>query len=43
MQQNPLANFNHKDFEIKSNNLCDIINQFILITEIQNDFKRIKC
>lgn len=28
MQQNPLANFSHKDFEIKSNNLCDIINQF---------------
>ena len=28
MQQNPLANFSHKDFEIKSNNLCDIINQY---------------
>ena len=28
MQQNPLANFSHKDFEIKSNNLCDVVNQF---------------
>ena len=28
MQQNPLANFRHKDFTIKSNELCDIINQF---------------
>ena len=28
MQQNPLANLRHKDFEIKSNNLCDIINQY---------------
>ena len=30
MQQNPLANFRHKDFTIKSNELCDIINQFRL-------------
>lgn len=28
MKQNPLANFRHKDFAIKSNELCDIINQF---------------
>ena len=28
MKQNPLANFRHKDFTIKSNELCDIINQF---------------
>ena len=30
MQQNPLANLRHKDFEIKTNNLCEIINQFRL-------------
>lgn len=30
MQQNPLANLRHKDFEIKTNKLCDIINQFRL-------------
>ena len=30
MQQNPLANFRHKDFEIKTNKLCEIINQFRL-------------
>ncbi len=30
MKQNPLANFRHKDFTIKSNELCDIINQFRL-------------
>lgn len=28
MKQNPLKNFRHKDFTIKSNELCDIINQF---------------
>ena len=30
MQQNPLANLRHKDFEIKTNKLCEIINQFRL-------------
>ena len=28
MQQNPLANLRHKDFEIKSNKLCETISQF---------------
>ena len=38
MQQNPLKNFRHKDFEIKTNKLCDIINQFRL--EEGNNKKR---